>query len=256
LPRDTLLVVSTIHTFSPGEIRSFREAGAILRDCLNMLPEHVEAGITTRELDSIAEVFIRNRGGRPAFKGYNGYPSTICTSINEECVHSMPGDRELENGDIISLDCGVIVDGLYTDACITVGVGKIDTDAKHLLDVTKKALDAAVRIIKAGTRIGDISAIIEQTARAGNCTPVRSLTGHGLGRNLHEYPDIPNSGHAGTGPVLPAGAVIAVEPILSLGGPDVQTTGDGWTIVTEDGAWAAHFEHTILVTDNGCDVLA
>jgi methionyl aminopeptidase len=248
--------MSTIHVFSAGELRSFREAGVILRDCLKMLPSHVKAGVTTMQLDQIAEAFIRERGGKPAFKGYHGYPSTICTSINEECVHGMPSDRALEEGDIVSLDCGVIIDGFYTDACITVGVGQIDADAAHLLDVTEKALNAAVKIIKAGTRVGDISAIIEQTALAGNCTPVRSLTGHGLGRDLHEYPDIPNSGKAGTGPELPAGTVIAVEPILSLGGRDVRTTGDGWTIETDDGALSAHFEHTILVTEGGCEVLA
>lgn len=248
--------MSTIHVFSAGEIKSFRQAATILRDCLKMLPSHVKAGVTTLELDAIAEAFIRERGGKPAFKGYNGYPSTICTSINEECVHGMPSDRPLEEGDIVSLDCGVIIDGLYTDACVTVGVGTIDSDAQHLLDVTEQALGAAVNIIKAGIRVGDISEAIERTARAGNCTPVKSLTGHGLGRDLHAYPDIPNSGKAGAGPVLPAGAVIAVEPILSLGGPDVRTTGDGWTIVTDDGALSAHFEHTILVTENGCEVLA
>ena len=248
--------MSAIHVFTDADLASFRKAATILRECLAMLPTHVKAGVTTIELDAIAEAFIRERGGIPAFKGYHGYPSTLCTSINEECVHGMPGDRVLEEGDIVSLDCGVIVDGLYTDACVTVGVGHLDAEAKHLLEVTKKALDAAVGIIKAGTRVGDISAIIEKTAKAGGCMPVKSLTGHGLGRNLHEFPDIPNSGHAGTGPMLPAGTVIAVEPILSLGGPEVRTTGDGWTIATEDGALSAHFEHTILVTENECEVLA
>lgn len=245
-----------IHTYSKGEIASFRKAATILRDCLTMLPLHVKAGVTTLELDTIAETFIRERGGKPAFKGYHGFPSTLCTSINEECVHAMPSDRALEEGDIVSLDCGVIVDGLYTDACITVGVGTIDADAAHLLTVTKRALDAAVNIIKAGIHTGDISAIIERTAKEGDCSPVQSLTGHGLGRDLHEYPDIPNSGKAGTGPVLPAGAVIAVEPIISLGSNQIRTSSDGWAIVTEDGAWAAHFEHTILVTEKGCEVLA
>jgi len=248
--------MSSIRVFNDADLSSFRKAAGILRDCLKMLPSHVKAGVTTMQLDEIAETFIRERGGKPAFKGYHGYPFTLCTSVNEECVHAMPSDRVLEEGDIVSLDCGVIVDGFYTDACITVGVGQIDADAKRLLDVTKQALDAAVTIIKAGARVGDISSIIEKTARAGGCTPVKSLTGHGLGKNLHEYPDIPNSGHAGTGPTLPAGTVIAVEPILSLGGPNVRTAGDGWTIETEDGTLSAHFEHTILVKEGGCEVLA
>lgn len=245
-----------IHTYGKGEIESFKKAAKILRECLQMLPAHVKPGITTMELDQIAEQFIRERGGKPAFKGYSGFPSTLCTSINEECVHAMPGKRKLEEGDIVSLDCGVIIDGLYTDACVTVGVGQIDADAQHLLDVTKRALAAAVGIIKAGIRVGDISAIIEKTAREGDCTPVKSLTGHGVGRDLHEYPDIPNSGKADNGPALPANTVIAVEPIFSLGGPHIRTMGDGWTISTEDGALSAHFEHTILVLDGRCEVLA
>lgn len=246
----------TIHTFGKGEIDSFKKAAKILRECLAMLPSHVKPGVTTLELDAIAEKFIREHSGKPAFKGYHGFPFTLCTSINEECVHGMPSDRELEEGDIVSLDCGVIVDGLYTDACVTVGVGHIDADATHLLDVTQRALSSAVDIIKAGTRVGDISAMIEKTAKAGGCMPVKSLTGHGLGHDLHGYPDIPNSGLAGNGPVLPAGTVIAVEPIISLGGPDVISMKDGWTIATADGSLSAHFEHTILVLDGGCEVLA
>lgn len=251
-----ILSVPHIQTFTKGEIESFRKAGKILRDCLKMLPSHVTPGITTLQLDAIAEQFIRDAGGKPAFKGYSGFPSTLCTSINEECVHGMPSKRKIEEGDILSLDCGVIIDGLYTDACVTVPVGRIDADAAHLLDVTKKALDAAVNVIKAGIRVGDISNVIERTARAGGCVPVKSLTGHGLGRDLHMFPDIRNNGEAGTGPVLPAGTVIAVEPILSLGSDEVRQSSDGWTLIIDDGALSAHFEHTILVTENGCDVLA
>lgn len=248
--------MASIKVFTPAEIESFRAAGKILHDCLTMLPDHVRPGVSTMELDLIAERFIRERGGQPAFKGYHGYPSTLCTSVNDECVHGMPGSRMLKDGDIVSLDCGVIVDGLYTDACITVPVGNISRDAQNLLSVTKNALDDAVSIIKAGCRVGDISAAIEKTARDGGMAPVRGLTGHGLGHTLHEYPDIPNSGRAGSGPVLPAGAVIAVEPILSTGGDRVHEAEDGWTIVMQDGSLSAHFEHTILVTEDGCDVLA
>ncbi len=248
--------MSAIQTFTPAEIASFRKAGTILRDCLNMLAPHAKPGISTLELDVMAERFIREHGGIPAFKGYHNYPSTLCTSINEECVHGMPGERVLKEGDIVSLDCGVIVDGLYTDACITVPVGVISGEARHLLDTNELALRNALSVIRAGARVGDISSIIEKTAHDGGLVPVRALTGHGLGRHLHEYPDIPNAGRKGSGPVLPAGTVIAVEPILAVGSDRVIEQDDGWTIAMHDGGLSAHFEHTILVTEDGCEVLA
>lgn len=242
--------------FNKREIESFRTAGKILRDCLQMLRGQVKAGMTTGELDLIAERFIREHGGEPAFKGYHGFPATLCVSINEECVHGMPGKRALKNGDIVSLDCGVRLNDLNTDACITVPVGKISSEAQHLLDVTKAALDRAVDVIKPGARIGDISSVIQKVVEKGQCTVIRPLTGHGLGRNLHEFPDIPNHGRAGTGPVLPAWTVIAVEPIVSLGSNDIRDAGDGWTLLTEDSSLSCHFEHTILLTEDGCEVLA
>lgn len=252
----TLCAVPHIQTFSASQIESFRKAGVILRECLQMLREHVKPGITTEELDRLAEHYIVSNGGRPGFKGYHGYPSTLCTSINEECVHGMPGPRALKEGDIVSLDCGVVVDDLNTDACITVPVGTISEDAQHLLDVTEKALQRAVEVIKAGIKVGDLSSSIEDVIRKGKCIPIRPLTGHGLGHSLHEPPDIPNFGRKGTGPVLPANTVIAVEPIVSVASDDVRTTRDGWTLVTDDGSLSAHFEHTILVLDGGCEVLA
>lgn len=242
--------------FSPAEIESFRKAGKILRDCLTMLVPHVKEGITTKELDSIAEEFIRLRGGEPGFKGYHGYPATLCTSINEECVHGIPSDRVLNNGDIVSLDCGVKLDGLNTDACITVPVGNVSSEATHLLKVTQDALAAAVDVIRAGVRVGDISATIEEVIRKGKCVPLRPLTGHGLGKDLHEFPDIPNHGKRGSGPILPANTVIAVEPIVSIGSDDVKESPDRWTLSTADGSLSAHFEHTILITEDGCEVLA
>jgi methionyl aminopeptidase len=251
-----LKIMGKVQVFSSAEIDTFRQAGNILRDCLQMLVPHVKAGISTMKLDHMAEEFIRSRGGEPAFKGYHGYPSTLCTSINEECVHGMPGARTLKDGDIVSLDCGVRLDELNTDACITVPVGHISAEAVHLLEVTKEALDFAVSILHAGVKVGDLSAAIEKIIRAGKCLPVKALTGHGLGRNLHEYPDIPNFGKQGTGAVLPAGTVIAVEPIVSLGSDNVRETGDGWTLITDDGSLSAHFEHTILITERGCEVLA
>lgn len=246
----------SFNVFNQQEIQTFRKAGKILRECLEMLRDHVMPGITTGELDIIAERFIRERGGEPGFKGYNGYLYSTCISVNEECVHGLPGDRKLKDGDIVSLDCGVRLDGLNTDACITVGVGKISTEAQHLLDTTQSALEAAVEVIKPGVRVGDVSSAVQKVVEKAKCTVIRPLTGHGLGHHLHEFPDIPNHGRAGTGPVFPAGTVIAVEPIVSLGSNDIRETGDGWTLITDDGSLSCHFEHTILLTNNGCEVLA
>jgi len=245
-----------IQSFSPAEIASFRKAGIILRGCLDMLVPYVKPGVTTAELDALAEAYIVKNGGVPGFKGYHGYPSTLCISVNEECVHGMPGPRVLKEGDIASLDCGVCVDDLNTDACITVPVGKISPQARHLLEVTQQALAKAVEVIRPGIRVGDLSSAIQKTIEAGKCTAVRALTGHGLGRHLHEPPDIPNFGRAGSGPIIPAWTVLAVEPIVSLGSDDVRETGDGWTLITDDHSLSCHFEHTILVTDTGCEVLA
>lgn len=248
--------MSAIQSFTAAEVASFRKGGAILRECLAMLRPNVQPGVTTQELDDLAEAFIRERGGKPAFKGYHGYPATLCTSVNEECVHGIPGDRMLQNGDIISLDCGVIYDELYTDACITVPVGQISSEAQELLNVTERALDDVVAMLHAGVRVGDVSALIQRTVEFAGFHPVKSLTGHGLGRSLHAYPDIPNLGKAGTGAMFPVNSVVAIEPIVSISADDVMGIGDGWTLVTEDGSLAAHFEHTVLILENGCEVIA
>ena len=245
-----------IQVFTADEIESFRVAGKILRGCLDMLPAYVLEGVTTRELDELAETYIRDHKGIPAFKGYHGFPATLCTSVNEECVHAIPGPRVLVDGDIVSLDCGVIVDDLYTDACVTVGVGNLTKEAEHLLMVTSRALEEAVAFLKAGVRVGDLSSLIQKSVERGGCRAVKSLTGHGLGRTLHQFPDIPNLGKAGTGPVFPAYTVIAVEPIVSIRADDVETAEDGWTLITEDGSLSAHFEHTLLVLPDGCEVIA
>lgn len=242
--------------FTDGQIASLRTGGALLRGCLDMLEEHVRPGISTAELDQLAETYIRDQGGVPGFKGYNGFPATLCASVNDQTVHGMPGPYRLREGDIVSLDCGVVFDGLNTDACITVPVGAVSPDAKRLLRVTQQALDAALTVIRAGARVGDISAIIQRTAESGGCRCIRSLTGHGLGTTLHQFPEVPNIGRAGTGPVLPARTIIAVEPILSLTADDVHDAGDGWTLVTDDGSLAAHREHTVLITAEGCEILA
>lgn len=243
--------------YADEEIVSLRRGGKILRGCLSHVAALVRPGITTGELDRAAETFIRDHGGEPAFKGYKGFPATLCASVNEECVHGVPGKRVLREGDIISLDCGVLFDNLYTDACVTVPVGCIANEARSLMCATEEALTAAMRVVRGGARVGDISFAIQQVAEKAGCRPVRSLTGHGVGQALHAFPDIPNSGKAGTGAVLPAGAVIAIEPIFSLGSPEVRCRkDDGWTLVIADGALSAHSEHTVLVREGGCEVLA
>lgn len=243
--------------FSAEEIQHLRRGGQILRDCLKEAALQVRPGITTLELDTFAEAFIRKHpGARPAFKGFHGFPGTLCTSVNEQCVHGLPGPRVLNEGDIIALDCGVIYGELYTDACVTVPVGNIDPKVKKFLDASSESLEQVVKILKPGIRIGDISASIEKYLHSRGYTAMRGLTGHGLGTTLHQFPDIPNQGKAGTGPVLPEGTIIAIEPITSMGTDQIQDVGDGWTIATADGSLSAHFEHTILITANGYEVLA
>ncbi len=248
--------MSQFQTFSAAELDSLRRGGKILRACIEMLKGEVRPGISTGELDRLAETFIRDHGGEPAFKGYHGYPATFCLSVNEQCVHAIPGKRVLEEGDIISLDGGVRFEGLITDACDTVGVGQISDDAKRLIASAEKGLAAALKIAKSGLRIGDLSAVIQQTVEAEGFTIVRALTGHGLGANVHQFPDVPNFGKAGTGPVIPEGAVIAIEPIVSAGGHQIYEEGDGWTICTSDGSLSTHSEHTVHITSKGAEILA
>lgn len=246
----------SIQVLTEEQQASAREAGKILHDCLDMLKAKVQPGISTAELDTLAEEFIRSRGGEPAFKGYHGYTATLCTSVNEECVHGIPGERILEEGDIVAVDCGVRIRGVYTDACRTVAVGSIAPEAQKLLDVTAQALVLAVQVIKGGIRSGDISETIQNYVEEQGFKPVQSLTGHGLGDTLHQPPDIPNIGLSGTGLVIPAGTLIAVEPIVSAGSDQIAEAADGWTLSITDNALSAHFEHTILVTEDGCEVLS
>lgn len=242
--------------FTADEIASFRAGGKILAACLAMLRDAAKPGVTTMELDRLCEAFIRDHGGVPAFKGYEGFPSSLCTSINDECVHGMPGQRALKEGDIINLDSGVILDGLYTDAGLMAKVGDVSKDAHRVVDATEEALRRAIALVKAGVKVGDISNAIEKTAREFGCSPVQNLVGHGLGRTLHCYPDIPNEGRAGSGPALPAGTVVAIEPIFTLGSGEMRFMPDGWTIVSSEGALCAQTEHSVLVTDEGCDIIA
>lgn len=222
-----------------------------------MLPGHVQPGVSTLELSTLAEEFIASHdGATPAFMGYHGFPNGLCTSVNEQCVHAIPTTEPLKEGDIVSLDCGVKIDGLYTDACITVPVGNISSTNQHLLKVTKGALVTAIPLIKAGVPVGDLSAHIQHYVESRDCNVIPTLTGHGLGYDLHEDPTIPNFGTKGKGAKLVAGSVIAIEPIVCLGDPEIITSPDGWSLSMRDGKNSAHFEHTILVLEDGCEVLA
>lgn len=246
----------SMQVFTGEQQQSVRKAGKILRGCLEHVAAYVKPGVTANELDAMAEQYILKHGGTPGFKGYNGFPKTLCISIDDQCVHGIPSDRVLKEGEIVSLDGGVMVDGLHTDACITVPVGKVSEDAKKILRITEGALDAAVEVVKAGARVGDISAAIQHYVEKGGCSCIPALTGHGLGKTLHQFPDIPNVGKAGTGPVLAAYTLIAVEPIVALGKGQILQDDDGWTLRTKDGSLSAHFEHTLLVTPDGCEVIA
>ena len=248
--------MSQFQIFSQAEIESLRKAGKILAACLKHCAAAVKPGMTTKELDKIAEEFIvSHNGARPAFKGYRNYRYTLCTSVNDECVHGLPSIRALKDGDIIAIDSGVIVDDLYTDACVSVAVGTISEGAKHLLHATEEALSAGIRKVRAGAHTGDISSAIHDSLLLHGFDAIRALTGHGLGTTLHQFPDIPNFGHAGKGPILPAGTIIAIEPISTTGSTEIREDEDGWTLRTEDGALSAHFEHTVLITEEGCEIL-
>ena len=242
--------------FTEQEIASFRKGGTILSACLAMLRDEAKPGVTTAALDALCESYIRDHGGVPAFKGYDGFPSSLCTSINEECVHGMPGPRALRDGDIVNLDSGVIFDGLYTDAGLMARVGDVPADAHRVIDATEEALRRALALVKAGVHVGDLSATIEAAAREFGCNPVKNLVGHGLGRTLHCYPDIPNEGRAGSGPALPAGTVVAIEPIFTLGSGQMTFRPDGWTICSKEGALCAQTEHSVLVTESGHEIIA
>ncbi len=249
--------VSSFQIFTPEQIKALRIGGRILRGCLIETSKIVRPGITTGELDRFAEEFIRSHEGAvPAFKGYHGFPATLCTSVNDQCVHGIPGKRELNEGDIVSLDGGVVYGKLYTDACTTVPVGQVTQDVSEFLRVSEETLELSCAIVAPGVKIGDISSTIQNAVEGHGYSCVNGLTGHGLGTTLHQFPDVPNIGKAGTGPKLPANTIIAIEPITAMGKPNIREEGDGWTIATADGSLSAHFEHTVLVTENGYEVLA
>ncbi len=242
---------------TPGQLAAMRQAGLVVSRTLDVLTAAVEPGITTAELDAIAEREIRQAGAVPSFKGYHGYPATICTSVNDQIVHGIPGDgAKLEAGDLISIDCGAILDGWHGDAARTVGVGPVSDELARLLEGCERALWHGLDQARAGRRLTDISSAVEQSAKAsGRYGIVREYVGHGIGTEMHMDPPVPNYGRAGRGPVLAEGMALAIEPMLVLGLPETRLLDDGWTVVSEDGTWSAHFEHTVAITEAGPWVL-
>lgn len=233
---------------SPEEIEKMAKAGGIVGEVLESLQGMIQVGITTKEIEIYAEERIRTLGGKPAFKGYRGYPASICTSVNDEVVHGIPSSRRLKDGDIISMDLGVYYDGFYGDGAVTVPVGKIDHETAALLQVTEEALNLGIENAIEGKRVSDISHAIQRHAEKNGFSVVRTFVGHGIGRELHEEPQIPNYGPPGKGPRLKKGMTLAIEPMVNSGTYEVKILGDGWTAVASDGRKSAHFEHTVLVT--------
>jgi methionyl aminopeptidase len=241
---------------SPQEIARMREAGQVLIAAMRLCREMGKPGVSTLEIDQEVEALIRQADARPAFKGYRGFPATICASINDEVVHGIPAaHRRLKEGDIVGLDLGAIVDGYHADAAITLPVGEVTPEVQRLLDVTRESLELAIAQARAGNRLGDVSVTVQRHVEAAGFGVVRAFVGHGIGRELHEDPQIPNFGEPGKGPVLRPGMVLAIEPMVTMGHWGVRVLADRWTAVTEDGSLAAHFEHTVAITESGPDVL-
>jgi methionyl aminopeptidase len=237
------------------EIGLLKESNMLVSRTLAEIALLIRPGITTLYLDSVAETYIRDNGGTPAFKGYGGFPGTLCTSVNDEVVHGIPSDYTLKEGDIISIDCGVILNGWYGDSAYTFAVGEIDDEVNRLLYYTKASLEDGVKEAVAGNRIGDISWAVQNKAESGGYSVVRELVGHGLGKRLHEPPEVPNYGRRGTGPKMQKGLVICIEPMINLGRKETMQMRDGWTIRTADGKPSAHFEYAVAVDKERADVL-
>ncbi|HHW39828.1 MAG TPA: type I methionyl aminopeptidase [Syntrophomonadaceae bacterium] len=240
---------------SAQEIKYMREAGRITALALHELGNRIRPGITTGELNRYAEEFLQRAGATPAFLGYHGFPASICASVNNEVVHGIPGLRKLENGDIISIDMGAVYHGYYGDSAATFPVGEISEEASRLLEVTRRALYEGISKAVAGNRIGDISAAVQTFVEANGFHVVRDFVGHGIGRNMHEEPQVPNFGKPGLGPRLQAGMALAIEPMVNVGTHEVVVMPDRWTVITKDGSLSAHFEHTIVVTEGQPEIL-
>jgi methionyl aminopeptidase len=238
------------------EIETIRVAAQLVARTLDMLGREIRPGVTTAALDRLAETFIRDHGGRPAFKGYRGFPASICPSVNDEVVHAIPGPRRLDDGDMIGVDVGVEMNGYFGDSARTFAVGEASAEVKRLMQVTREALLAGIARARGGNRVGDISHAIQTHVEQHGFSIVRALVGHGIGREMHEEPQVPNYGPPDRGPRLMIGQVLAIEPMVNVGGPEVVTQPDGWTVVTKDGSLSAHFEHTVALGPNGPEILS
>ncbi|NNM95875.1 MAG: type I methionyl aminopeptidase [Bacteroidia bacterium] len=244
-----------IYYKTESEIRKIRESSLIVSDTLAEVGKAIKPGVTGLQLDKIAEDYIKSVGAKPAFKGYKGFPGTLCISVNAQVVHGIPGNYPLKEGDIISVDCGVVKDGFYGDSAYTFAVGNINAETAQLLKITKESLYKGIEAARCGNRIGDIGAAVQEYVERYNYGVVRELVGHGIGRNLHESPDVPNYGKRGNGTALKRGMVICIEPMINMGTRNVKQEADGWTMTTSDGKPSAHFEHTIAITDGEAQIL-
>jgi methionyl aminopeptidase len=238
-----------------NQLDRMRKAGRIVAETLTLIREQAKPGITTLELDRTAEEYIRAQGAVPAFKGYNGFPATLCTSVNEQVVHGIPGLRSLESGDIISIDCGALIDGYFGDAAVTLPIGEVGEDLQKLLRVTEESLLLGIAQARVGNRLYDVSYAVQTHVEANGFSVVRDYVGHGIGRAMHEDPQIPNFGKPGRGPRLEVGMALAIEPMVNMGTYEVRTLKDHWTVVTKDSRSSAHFEHTVAITENGPEIL-
>lgn len=241
---------------SPDEINKMRKSNMIVREVLERMREEAKPGITGDDLDRMAEALIKKRGGVPTFIGYMGYPKSLCISPNEHVVHGIPNNRPFEEGDIVGIDCGVTYDGYVGDSAVTIPIGKISRDAERLLEDTRAALYTGIQEIREGKRVHDIGHAIEAFATERGYGVVKEFVGHGIGRRMHEPPQVPNYGKVGTGARLKVGMVLAIEPMLTIGSPDVQVLEDKWTVVTQDGGLSAHFEHSVALTEKGFWILS
>ncbi len=240
---------------SASEIEQMSRAGRVVAETLALIGEHVQPGVTTAELDAVAEEFIASKGGTPTFKGYRGYPASICVSPNDVVVHGIPGSYVLEEGDVLSVDVGVTLGGFVADSAYTFPVGEISPEAERLLDVCEAALQAGIDQCRPRNHLSDVSHAIQGTVEDAGFSVIRSLVGHGVGRTMHEDPQIPNFGPPGRGPLLAEGMTLAIEPMITAGGPDIVLHDDGWSISSRDGSLTAHFEHTVAVTESGPRIL-
>ncbi len=245
-----------IYIKTDAEVELLREANQLVSKTLAEVAGHIRPGITTRQLDTIAEKYIRENGALPAFKGYAGFPNTLCTSVNDEVVHGIPSDYILREGDIISVDCGVILNGYYGDSAYTFPVGEVKPEILRLLEYTRASLEAGLIQAVAGNRVGDISQAVQEKAEGGGYSVVRTLVGHGIGRHLHEGPEVPNFGRRGSGTRLDKNLVICIEPMINMGTKNTRTDGDGWTVRTGDGKPSAHFEYAVAVREGKPDLLS